>query len=46
MTANKMAIKITEKKIKANSIIEDKIYSFFENPSILKTKFWYSLILP
>ena len=43
MTANKIAINITEKKIKANSIIEDKIISLFENPSILKSGIKLSL---
>ena len=38
-TAKNVAIKITEKKISINSIIEDKIISFLENPKILKTKF-------
>ena len=39
VTAKKVAINITELKIIINSIREDKIISFFENPKILKTKF-------
>ena len=39
ITAKNIAIKITEKKINKNSIIEDKTISFFENHKILKTKF-------
>ena len=39
VTAKKVAINITELKIMINSIREDKIISFFENPKILKTKF-------
>ncbi len=37
--AKNIAIKITEKKTNINSIIDDKIISFLENPKILKTKF-------
>jgi hypothetical protein len=39
VTAKKVAINITELKIIINSIREDKIISFFENPKILNTKF-------
>ena len=39
VTAKKVAINITELKIIINSIKEDKITSFFENPKILNTKF-------
>ena len=39
VTAKKVAINITELKIMINSIREDKIISFFENPKILNTKF-------
>ena len=38
-TEKNVAIKITEKKISINSIIEDNIISFLENPKILKTRF-------
>ena len=37
--AKKVAINMTELKIIKNSIIEDKITSFFVKPIILKTKF-------
>jgi len=46
VTAKKVAINITELKIMINSIREDKIISFFENPKILNTKFWYSFTFP
>ena len=39
VTAKKVDINITELKIIINSIKEDKITSFFENPKILNTKF-------
>ena len=39
VTAKKVAINITELKIIINSIKEDTITSFFENPKILNTKF-------
>jgi hypothetical protein len=39
MTAKKIAINMTDLNIIINSISEDKITSFFENPKILKTKF-------
>ena len=39
ITAKKIAINMTDLKIIINSIREDKITSFFENPKILKTKF-------
>ena len=37
--AKNIAINTTEKKTAINSIIEDKIICFLENPKILKTKF-------
>ena len=37
---------MTDLKIIINSIKDDKITSFFENPKILKTKFWYSFTFP
>ena len=46
ITAKSIAINITEIKIIINSIREDKITSFLENPKILKTKFWYSFTFP
>jgi hypothetical protein len=39
MTAKKIAINMTDLNIIINSISEEKITSFFENPKILKTKF-------
>jgi hypothetical protein len=39
ITAKKIAINMTDLNIIINSISEDKITSFFENPKILKTKF-------
>ena len=39
ITAKKIAINITDLKIITNSISDDKITSFFENPKILNTKF-------
>ena len=44
--AKKVAINITELKIIINSIKEDIITSFFENPKILNTKFCYSFTFP
>ena len=39
ITAKKIAIIITDIKMIINSINEEKIISFLENPKILKTKF-------
>jgi len=39
MTAKKIAINMTDLNIIINSISEEKITSFLENPKILKTKF-------
>ena len=39
MTAKKIAINMTYLNIIINSISEEKITSFLENPKILKTKF-------
>ena len=39
ITAKNIAINMTDLKIIINSIKEDKITSFFENPKILNTKF-------
>ena len=39
ITAKNIAIKTTDLKIIINSIKDEKIIYFFENPKILKTKF-------
>jgi hypothetical protein len=39
ITAKKIAINMTDLKIIRNSMMDEKIISFFENPKILKTKF-------